>query len=126
MIRARDVDVGSRPAGGGIARNVDPGYVADVQRLGVVATHPVDLNDVALTLQIVYDAAGRSVRHGVGDATGATATAAAAISNGAKCLGLRIIGPLQTAEACCSRYPVSNMETANLHGLVARISNAAG
>jgi len=33
MIRAREVDVGSRPAVGGIARNVDPGYVAHVQWL---------------------------------------------------------------------------------------------
>jgi hypothetical protein len=43
MIRAQHVDVGSRPASGGIARNVDPGYVAHVQWFGVVATHPVDL-----------------------------------------------------------------------------------
>src|ERR1700716_423595 len=64
MIRARDVDVGSRAASGGITGNVDPSHLAHVQWLGVVAADPVDLNVVTLTLQIVDDGAGRSACSG--------------------------------------------------------------
>src|SRR3979490_861925 len=64
MIRARDVDVGSRAASGGITGNVDPSHLAHVQWLSVVAADPVDLNVVTITLQIVDDGAGRSAGSG--------------------------------------------------------------